>query len=61
MRAGATDEQVHAACKIDPWFIGQLRQIIDLEARVKAHGLPDNAEWMRNLKANGFSDARLAL
>jgi carbamoyl-phosphate synthase large subunit len=59
MRAGATDEQVHAACKIDPWFIGQLRQIIDLEARVKAHGLPDNAEWMRNLKANGFSDARL--
>ncbi|MFN3169905.1 MAG: carbamoyl-phosphate synthase large subunit [Hyphomicrobiales bacterium] len=59
MRAGATDEQVHAACKIDPWFIGQLRQIIDLEARVKAHGLPDNAEWMRELKANGFSDARL--
>ncbi|MFN3226711.1 MAG: carbamoyl-phosphate synthase large subunit [Hyphomicrobiales bacterium] len=59
MRAGATDEQVHAACKIDPWFIGQLRQIIDLEARVKTHGLPDNAEWMRNLKANGFSDARL--
>jgi carbamoyl-phosphate synthase large subunit len=59
MRAGATDEQVHAACKIDPWFIGQLRQIIDLEARVKIHGLPDNAEWMRNLKANGFSDARL--
>lgn len=59
MRAGATDEQVHAACKIDPWFIAQMRQIIDLEARVKAHGLPDNAEWMRELKANGFSDARL--
>jgi carbamoyl-phosphate synthase large subunit len=60
MRAGATDEQVHAGCKIDPWFIGQIRQIIDLEARVKEHGLPDTAEWMRNLKANGFSDARLA-
>jgi carbamoyl-phosphate synthase large subunit len=59
MRAGATDEQVHAASKIDPWFIGQMRQIIDLEARVKAHGLPDTAEWMRELKANGFSDARL--
>ncbi len=59
MRAGATDEQVHAACKIDPWFIGQMRLIIDLETRVKAHGLPDNAEWMRELKANGFSDARL--
>ena len=60
MRAGATDEQVHAACRIDPWFIGQLRQIIDLEDRIKTHGLPENAEWMRQLKANGFSDARLA-
>ncbi|MGD1888114.1 MAG: carbamoyl-phosphate synthase large subunit [Cohaesibacteraceae bacterium] len=60
MRAGATDEQAHAACKIDPWFIGQMRQIIELEERVKAHGLPQDAIWMRHLKANGFSDARLA-
>ena len=60
MRAGATEEQVHAACKIDPWFIGQMRQSIELEERVKAHGLPQDAIWMRHLKANGFSDARLA-
>ena len=60
MRAGATDEQVHAACKIDPWFLGQMRRIIELEERVKTHGLPDEADWMRHLKAHGFSDARLA-
>lgn len=59
MRHGTSDEQIHAACKIDPWFLGQIRQIIDLETRIKANGLPDNAEWMRELKANGFSDARL--
>ena len=60
MRHGATDEQIHAACRIDPWFLAQIRAIIDLEARVKAHGLPQDASWMRHLKANGFSDARLA-
>ena len=60
MRAGATDEQVHAACKIDPWFLDQMRRIIELEERVKTHGLPDEADWMRHLKAHGFSDARLA-
>ncbi|MEM6381684.1 MAG: carbamoyl-phosphate synthase large subunit [Pseudomonadota bacterium] len=59
MRHGATDEQIHQGCKIDPWFLAQMRQIIDLEARVRAHGLPDSEGWMRELKANGFSDARL--
>ena len=60
MRHGASDEQIHAACRIDPWFLAQMRRIIDLEARVRAHGLPQDAGWMRTLKANGFSDARLA-
>lgn len=60
MRHGASDENIHAACKIDPWFIEQIRLIIDLEERVKTHGLPNSDEWMRELKAHGFSDARLA-
>ncbi|MEM1287725.1 MAG: carbamoyl-phosphate synthase large subunit [Pseudomonadota bacterium] len=60
MRHGATDEQIFAGCKIDPWFLAQIRTIIELEDKVRQHGLPDNAEWMRHLKAQGFSDARLA-
>ncbi len=60
MRAGATIEQVHAGCKIDPWFLRQMQDIIKLEERVRAHGLPQDADWMRHLKAHGFSDARLA-
>jgi carbamoyl-phosphate synthase large subunit len=58
--ASACDRrQVHASCKIDPWFLEQMRQIIDHgSAHPRAHGLPkDNAEWMRMLKAMGFSDA----
>ncbi len=60
LRLGVDHETVHAFCKIDPWFIARLQEIIDLEARVKAHGLPTSAQHLRNLKANGFSDARLA-
>ncbi|MBX3513069.1 MAG: carbamoyl-phosphate synthase large subunit [Xanthobacteraceae bacterium] len=60
MRLGTTNEEIFTACKIDPWFLEQLRAIVDLEAEVKEKGLPTTAGPMRMLKANGFSDARLA-
>ena len=60
LRLGLDAEQVHASCKIDPWFIDRIQEILDVEARVKAHGLPKSAEQLRSLKAMGFSDARLA-
>ncbi len=60
IRMGVSDELIYKACKIDPWFIEQLHNIINYEERVKQHGLPDQPENMRELKAQGFSDARLA-
>ncbi len=60
LRLGVDHETVHAFCKIDPWFIARLQEIVDEEARVKAHGLPKTASQLRALKAFGFSDARLA-
>ena len=60
MRLGTTNEEIFNACKIDPWFLEQLRAIVDLEDEVKAKGLPTTAGPFRMLKANGFSDARLA-
>jgi carbamoyl-phosphate synthase large subunit len=60
LRLGLSGEQVHAACKFDPWFIDQIQQIVDTEARVIAHGLPKTAADMRALKAMGFADSRLA-
>ncbi len=60
MRLGVTDEQIHASCKIDPWFLEQIRGIVDTEAKIRAHGLPATAGAFRGLKAMGFSDARLA-
>jgi carbamoyl-phosphate synthase large subunit len=59
MRLGFTDEEIHAACKIDPWFLAQIRSLIDTEAQVRAKGLPQTPGAFRRLKAMGFSDARL--
>ncbi|WAC25790.1 carbamoyl-phosphate synthase large subunit [Ancylobacter sp. SL191] len=60
MRLGLDNEAIHAGCKIDPWFLDQIREIVDMEAKVRAHGLPKTAGAFRRLKAMGFSDSRLA-
>jgi carbamoyl-phosphate synthase large subunit len=59
MRLGISDSDIHKACKIDPWFLAQIRGIVDAEAAIRAKGLPTSASTLRRLKAMGFSDARL--
>ncbi len=61
MRLGMSDEVIHAACKIDPWFLAEIRGIVEMEVEIKAKGLPASAPALRRLKAMGFSDARLAV
>src|SRR5437868_7130315 len=61
MRLGWSNEDIHTTCKIDTWFLAQIRGIVEMENKIKAHGLPQNAFGMRMLKAMGFSDARLAV
>ncbi|HEY1746977.1 MAG TPA: carbamoyl-phosphate synthase large subunit [Xanthobacteraceae bacterium] len=60
MRLGLSDGEIHSACRIDPWFLAQIRGIIDIEADIRAKGLPGAARPLRKLKRMGFSDARLA-
>ena len=60
LRYGMSHDAIHEACKIDRWFIERLQEIVDFEAKVKAHGLPPTAGNLRRLKAAGFSDLRLA-
>jgi len=59
MRLGASDELIHNACRIDPWFLAELRGIVEAEAEIKAKGLPTTPAPFRQLKAMGFSDKRL--
>jgi carbamoyl-phosphate synthase large subunit len=60
MRLGFSDQDIHASCKIDPWFLAQIRELVEIEAEIRSKGLPASAAALRRLKAMGFSDARLA-
>jgi carbamoyl-phosphate synthase large subunit len=59
MRLGFPDNEIYEACKIDPWFLAEMRAIVSLEAEIKEKGLPKTEGAFRRLKAQGFSDARL--
>ncbi len=59
MRLGFSDAEIHASCRFDPWFLAEIRGIVEKEAEIKAKGLPPSAPALRRLKAMGFSDARL--
>lgn len=60
MRAGFTDEQIHESCKVDSWFLAQMRGIVETEEKIRKHGLPTTPGAFRQIKAMGFSDKRLA-
>ena len=59
MRLGMTDDELFARTAIDPWFLAQLRELLDAEVEYAA--LPDaGAEQLRAMKRLGFADAQLA-
>ncbi len=60
MREGLSDADIGAATRFDPWFLARIREIIEAEETVRAHGLPADADGVRALKMLGFTDARLA-
>ncbi|MDW8340015.1 MAG: carbamoyl-phosphate synthase large subunit [Geminicoccaceae bacterium] len=59
-REGLSVEEVHRACRWDPWFLEQIRDLVRTEETVRRLGLPEDREAFRALKAKGFSDKRLA-
>jgi carbamoyl-phosphate synthase large subunit len=58
-RHGLTTQEIHDACKIDPWFLERVREIVDTEDKIRADGLPGDMAGFLVLKKMGFSDARL--
>ncbi len=60
LRAGMTVDDVHRATKFDPWFVRQLKSIVDAEADVRAKGIPSDRQALLRLKKMGFADSRLA-
>ena len=59
-REGFTVEDIYRITSIDRWFLRQIAAIIEAEADIRRDGLPTDRYNMTELKASGFSDARLA-
>ena len=58
-RWGLSVEEVQAACAFDPWFLRQIKAIVETEARLIAEGLPSDRQGFLALKKMGFCDERL--
>lgn len=65
-RHGMSVAQIHAICKIDPWFLAEVADLVATEAGMIEHArhhTPDalDPQTMRAWKQKGFSDRRIAL
>ncbi|MEV4639023.1 carbamoyl-phosphate synthase large subunit [Actinoplanes sp. NPDC049548] len=60
LRLGATVEQVHEASgRIDPWFLDEIKALVDLREEILAAPVLDEA-LLRRAKRSGLSDRQLA-
>ena len=58
---GFSMEEVHALTKIDPWFLAQIKEIVDIELALEQRTLGElDTSTLLQLKRRGFSDRRLA-
>jgi len=58
---GFTLEEVQQLTRIDPWFLAQIKDIVDIELALEQKTLADmDADTLFQLKRRGFSDRRLA-
>ena len=58
---GFTLDEVHNITHIDPWFLSQIKEIVDIELALEQKTLSDlDYATLWELKRRGFSDRRLA-
>ena len=58
---GLSTEEVFDLSKIDPWFLQQMKEIVDLEIELSSHDLSSiSKELLLKAKESGFSDSLLA-
>ena len=60
-RIGYSIKEAQRATKIDPWFLVQIKELVDIEKRLKERSFESlTAEELLFLKKKGFSDRRIA-
>ena len=60
-RRGWSMDEVFVSCKVDKWFLHQIKDIVDDEISITKKNLDQiEAQEMKSYKKKGFSDARIA-
>lgn len=60
-RCGFSLERIYQLCKVDPWFLVQIQELVELESKlIKTELTRLNREQLFFLKQKGFADLRLA-
>jgi carbamoyl-phosphate synthase large subunit len=58
---GASVEEIADITKVDPWFLYQIRMLVDLEREVGQKSLHElDREFLLHVKQHGFSDVQIA-
>ena len=52
--------RIHQLSKIDPWFLNQIKEIIECENEIKKNGLPRTFNKFNYIKSIGFTDRKLS-
>ena len=53
-------KRIFILSKIDPWFLEQIKEIVDNESNIRNKGLPKDFNEFNRIKSIGFSDKKLA-
>ncbi len=60
-RIGLSIDEIFQHCKIDPWFLHQIKDIIEIEKQIRKMSVKAlNKETLSVIKRKGFSDSRIA-
>jgi carbamoyl-phosphate synthase large subunit len=61
LRSGLEFDEIHELTQIDPWFLSEIQQIIDMESEIAKQSIEAlTGPLLFSWKQHGFSDARLA-
>ena len=62
IKSGYTSQQLFEITYIDPWFLDQLYELVEIEDQILEAGSTDNIykPQLKKIKQNGFSDRQLA-
>ena len=60
LRKKFTTSKIQKLSGIDPWFIDQIKEIVDAEKLIKLKGIPKNFIEFNKIKSIGFSDKKIA-